>query len=82
MNADEMEARLNAHREVLISLMASMIAEGRYRSVFDELEQDAIFRDGEEDPGVVPTKAFAPEAHAADEIGKLLAAAKARAARA
>jgi hypothetical protein len=79
MNAHELEARLNAHREVLISLMASMLAEGRYASVFDELEQDAIFRDGEEDPGVVPSKAFASEAHAADEIARLLDAARARA---
>jgi len=79
MNIHEMEARLNAHREVLISLMASMMAEGRHARVFDELQQDAIFRDGEEDPGIVPSKAFASEAHAADEIARLLDAARARA---
>ena len=79
MNAHEMEARLNAHREVLISLMASMMAEGRHARVFDELEQDALFRDGEEDPGIVPSRAFASEAHAADEIARLLDAARARA---
>ena len=79
MNVHEMEARLNAHREVLISLMASMMAEGRYARVFDELQQDALFRDGEEDPGIVPSKAFASETHAADEIAKLLDAARARA---
>lgn len=80
MNSHEMEARLNAHREVLISLMASMMADGRHARVFDELEQDAVFRDGEEDPGIVPSKAFASEAHAADEIARLLDAARARAA--
>ena len=80
MNVHELEARLNAHREVLISLMASMMAESRYVRVFDELQQDAVFRDGEEDPGIVPSKAFASEAHAADEIAKLLEAARARAA--
>ena len=79
MNVHEMEARLNAHREVLISLMASMMAEGRYARVFDELQQDALFRDGEEDPGIVPSKAFASETHAADEIARLLDAARARA---
>ena len=79
MNAHELEARLNAHREVLISLMASMIAEGRHTRVFDELQQDAIFTDGEEDPGVMPSEAFASEAHAADEISRLLEAARARA---
>ena len=79
MNVHEMEARLNAHREVLISLMASMMAEGRYARVFDELQQDALFLDGEEDPGIVPSKAFASETHAADEIARLLDAARARA---
>jgi hypothetical protein len=79
MNVHELEARLNAHREVLISLMASMMAEGRHARVFDELQQDSIFRDGEEDPGIVPSKAFASEAHAADEIARLLDAARARA---
>jgi hypothetical protein len=80
MNAHEIEARLNAHREVLISLMASMMADGRHAAVFDELQQDAVFRDGEEDPGIVPSKAFASEAHAADEIARLLEAARSRAA--
>lgn len=80
MNAHELEARLNAHREVLISLMASMMADGRHARVFDELQQDAVFRDGEEDPGIVPSKAFASETHAADEIARLLEAARARAA--
>jgi hypothetical protein len=80
MNIHELEARLNAHREVLISLMASMIADGRHASVFDELQQDTIFRDGEEDPGIVPSRAFASETHAADEIARLLDAARARAA--
>lgn len=79
MNVHEMEARLNAHREVLISLMASMMADGRHTRIFDELEQDSVFVDGEEDPGIVPSKAFASEAHAADEISRLLEAARARA---
>ena len=79
MDAHEIEARLNAHREVLISLMASMMSDGRHDRVFDELQQDAVFRDGEEDPGIVPSTAFASEAHAADEIARLLEAARARA---
>jgi hypothetical protein len=56
MDAHEMEARINAHREVLISLMASMMADSRHMQVFDELERDAVFRNGEEDPGIVPTR--------------------------
>lgn len=80
MNTHELEARLNAHREVLISLMASMMVDGRHAAVFDELEQDAVFRDGQEDPGIIPSKAFASEAHAADEIARLLESARRRAA--
>lgn len=80
MDSHELEARLNAHREILIALMASMIADGRHARTFDELQQDAVFRDGEEDPGIVPSKAFATEAHGADEIGRLPDAARARAA--
>lgn len=80
MDVHELEARLNAHREVLISLMASMIAGGRHARAFEDLQQDAVFRDGEEDPGVVPSRSFASEAHGADEIARLLEAARARAA--
>ena len=79
MNPHELEARLNAHREILISLMASMIADGRHERVLDELQQDAVFRDGEEDPGIIPSKAFASETHSADEIARLLDAARSRA---
>ena len=79
MNIHEMEARLNAHREILISLMASMMADGRHGRLFDELQQDAVYVDGEEDPGIVPSEAFASEAHGADEIARLLDAARARA---
>lgn len=79
MNPYELEARLNAHREVLISLMASMMADGRHARVFDDLQQDAVFSDGEEDPGVMPSEAYASEHHAADEIARLLEAARARA---
>jgi hypothetical protein len=79
MNLHEFEARLNAHREVLISLMASMLAGGRHDKLFEELEQDSVYSGGEEDPGIVPSKAFASEAHGAEEISRLLEAARARA---
>jgi hypothetical protein len=78
MNPDEFEARLNAHREVLITLMAALMRNGGYQAAFDEIEEETVFMDGEEDPGVVPSKAFATEAHAADEIRLLLEAARAR----
>lgn len=79
MTQQELEARLNAHREILISLMASMMADAANTKLFEGLQQEAVFRNGEEDPGIVPSHAFATEAQAADEIRRLLDAAKARA---
>lgn len=79
MTQQELEARLNAHREILISLMASMMADPSNASLFESLQQDALFLNGEEDPGIVPSRAYAAEAQAADEIGRLLDAARARA---
>lgn len=79
MTQQELEARLNAHREILILLMASMMADPSNASLFESLQQDALFLNGEEDPGIVPSRAYAAEAQAADEIGRLLDAARARA---
>ncbi|CAN7665299.1 hypothetical protein [Rhizobium sp. LjRoot254] len=78
MNPHEMEARLNAHREVLITLLTALVHDERYADIFDELHRDTQFMDGEEDPGIVPSKAFASETHAADEIRRLLEAARTR----
>ena len=78
MDSHEMEARLNAHREVLISLMSALVHDERYFAIFEELQRDTVFMDGEEDPGIVPTRAYASETHAAEEIRTLLEAARAR----
>ena len=80
MNLEELEARLSAQREVLIVLMTAMMADGHHVRLFDELGQDAVLRDGEEDPGIVSTKAFGQAAHVADDIGRMLHAARKRAA--
>lgn len=78
MTPHEIEARLNAHREILITLISAMIRDGRYEKVLAEIEEETVFMDGEEDPGIVPSKAFASENHAADEIRRMLEAARAR----
>jgi hypothetical protein len=78
MNPYEMEARLNAHREVLIALLSALVHDQRYATVFEELHHDTQFMDGEEDPGIIPSKAYASETHAADEIRRLLEAARMR----
>ena len=79
MTQHELEARLNAHREVIIAIMTVLMGDEKYQPLFDSLQDDTVFMDGEEDPGIVPSGAFASEAHGADEIRNMLDAAKARA---
>ena len=79
MRLDELEGRLSAQREVLISLLAAFLA-GDSKTLGDRLKDETVFMDGEEDPGVVPSEAFALEAARAAEIKAILGAAKARAA--
>lgn len=77
---EELEGRLNAHRELLIELLAAMIGgEVTITAFLRRLRDDATFKDNEEDPGVVPEEAFAIENSAAREVRAILEAARARA---
>ncbi|MBR0557941.1 hypothetical protein J5J10_19805 [Ciceribacter sp. L1K23] len=75
---EELEGRLNAQREVLISLLA-MIMKDRPPPDLRWLEDDAVPRNGEEDPGVVPSVAFATQGAMATEMRAILDAARSRA---
>lgn len=79
MTPEAMEGKLNAYRGVLISLLSILIKDEKYAAMFDELEADTLFMDGEEDPGIIPSDGFAIDTVAADEIRSLIDAAKARA---
>lgn len=79
MTPEAMEGKLNAYRGVLISLLSILVKDHRYKAMFDELEADTLFMDGEEDPGIIPSDGFAIDAVAADEIRSLIEAARARA---
>jgi len=77
---EELEGRLNAHRELMIEMLAAMIGgEVTISAFLRQLRDDATFKDNEEDPGVVPEEAFAIENAAAREIRSILEAARARA---
>ncbi len=77
---EELEGRLNAHRELMIEMLAAMIGgEVTITAFLRKLRDDATFKDNEEDPGVVPEEAFAIENAAAREIRSILEAARARA---
>jgi hypothetical protein len=79
MSPDAMEGKLNAYRGVLVSLLSILVKDDRYKPMFDELESDSQFMDGEEDPGTVPTDGFAADAAKAAEIRSLIDAARERA---
>ncbi len=80
LTPQELEGRLNAHRELMIEMLSAMIGgEVTITSFLRKLRDDATFKDHEEDPGVMPEAAFAIENAAAREIRAILEAARARA---
>ncbi|MBP2557577.1 hypothetical protein J2T08_004399 [Neorhizobium galegae] len=81
LTPQELEGRLNAHRELLIELLSAMIGgEITITSFLRRLRDDATFKDNEEDPGLLPEGAFAIENSGAREVRSILDAARARAA--
>jgi hypothetical protein len=65
------EGRLLAQRKLLAFILSELVrgdAGGRWEAF---AEQRAVFQDGEEDPGVVPSEAQAVEAALADEIRQI-----------
>lgn len=79
MTMEELEGRLSAQREILIAFLAAYLGDGR-DTLNARLKDEAVFMDGEEDPGVMPSEAFAFEAARSAEIRSILKSAKARAA--
>ncbi|RWX79275.1 hypothetical protein EPK99_12025 [Neorhizobium lilium] len=79
MTPQELEARLNAHRELIIDLLAAVIGGEKAEDVLRRLRDDASVSDYEEDPGVMPDEAFALENATASETRAILDAARARA---
>ncbi|MDR6817275.1 hypothetical protein J2X76_002448 [Neorhizobium sp. 2083] len=80
LTPQELEGRLNAHRELMIELLSAMIGgEITITSFLRRLRDDATFKDNEEDPGLLPDGAFAIENSAAREVRSILDAARARA---
>jgi len=79
MTIEEGEGRLSAQREILIAFLAAYLS-GDSKSLSARLRDETMFMDGEEDPGVVPSEAFAFEEARSAEIRAILKAAQARAA--
>jgi hypothetical protein len=79
MTMEELEGRLSAQREILIAFLAAYLSGGQ-ATLGARLRDETLFMDGEEDPGAMPSEAFAFEAARAAEIRAILRAAQARAA--
>ncbi|MBA3042753.1 MAG: hypothetical protein KJ670_21245 [Alphaproteobacteria bacterium] len=76
----EIEGKLNAHREILVSLLAAaMIGPETVAGVVENLEQELLPTDGSEDPGLTPSAGYASGAEKSDEIRAILGAARERA---
>ncbi|WP_336056581.1 hypothetical protein [Nitratireductor sp. CH_MIT9313-5] len=73
----ELEGRLNAQREVL-TLLLTRLVDGGDREVLDVLERWVDPEDHQEDPGAVPTEAFAAEGAALREYRLLVEQVRAR----
>lgn len=77
---NRLQARLNAHRELLIEVLSILMADkkaiggGAQGGPGDDL----VVYNHEEDPGVLPTEAYAEEAEYAEEIRAIFRAARAR----
>lgn len=81
LTTEELEGRLNAHRELMIDMLSAMIGgEVTITEFLQRLRDDATFKNNEEDPGILPAESFAIENAAARELRSILEAARARAA--
>lgn len=74
------EGRLNAHREILISLLTSaLLRPDSTLELLRSLEEEVMMRDGAEDPGLTPSAGLARGGEKSDEIRHILETARARA---
>ncbi len=80
MARQQIEGRLNAHREILVSLLAAaIIGPEAVSALVRGLQEEVLPRDGAEDPGLTPSAGYASGAEKAEEIRAILSSASERA---
>ncbi len=81
MDAVELEARLNAHRKLLVQILTMLSGDPRFSALLQAYRDDTEnVQDHQEDPGVVePDPAFAIKGRAHEELQAMLTAALVRA---
>ncbi|MDK1374384.1 MULTISPECIES: hypothetical protein [unclassified Sinorhizobium] len=78
---ENIEFRLAAHREILVAVLSALAKnDDAWLKINRILEEELIVQDHEEDPGIVPSGAFARQNAMAAEISSILQDASARAA--
>ena len=80
-SAEELEGRLNAQRQVMALLLAWLKSRGEGYDQLVSLLEELCISDQQEDPGAVPTAAFAIEGARITEIRQILEEAEALAGR-
>lgn len=72
-NLSTLEARLNAHRRLLVMILTQLSADTKYRSVLDVmLQENRSLSNYEEDPGVEPSTAFAMQSCTNGEVSSII----------
>lgn len=66
----DVEGQLAAHRELLVTMLCALIESGPLSA--KALELETLVTDGEEDPGVLPGKAFAHQSARAREMKSII----------
>jgi hypothetical protein len=76
----EFEARLNAHRKLLVQILTMLANDPAYAEMLERYKLDTEnVQDFQEDPGVEPDPAFAVRGKAVEELQAMLSAALVRA---
>ena len=81
MDALDFEARLNAHRKLLLQILTMLAGDARFAAMLQQYRDETEnVQDHQEDPGVVePDPAFAIKGRSHEELQALLSAALVRA---
>ncbi|MBB4067206.1 hypothetical protein [Gellertiella hungarica] len=81
MDLADLEARLNAHRKLLVQIMTMLAGDERFAVLLQRYRDETEnVQDHQEDPGVVePDPAFAIKGRSTEELQAMLAAALVRA---
>ncbi|NRP21598.1 hypothetical protein LPJGGPFB_04857 [Ensifer adhaerens] len=80
---ERMEFQISAHRELLIAILCILrrTRPQDWDDLVSGMEDDLVVQDHEEDPGVVPSSAFAVQNALSHELAAILTAVRARSVR-